>query len=168
MQKLILIASLLLWLAWTSSAQVASDSELFIELVKLDSLIFDEGFNNCNFSHTKELVSDEFEFYHDKMGIEDSKVNFISTLSQNICGNPLVKPVRKLVKQSLQVFPLYNRGKLYGAIQTGNHEFYISKPGEEQMQKTGIAKFTHLWIKEDMSWKLKRVLSYDHQDPVNK
>ncbi|MEQ8523163.1 hypothetical protein [Gracilimonas sp.] len=57
-----------------------------------------------------------------------------------------------------------DNGELYGAIQRGEHEFYILEPGKE-MYKTGFARFTHLWLLEDGEWILKRVLSYDHKDP---
>ncbi|MDH6250555.1 hypothetical protein M2347_000282 [Chryseobacterium sp. H1D6B] len=46
-------------------------------------------------------------------------------------------------------------------IQEGNHEFFRLNKGK--WNKTGRAKFTHLWILEDGKWKLKRVLSYDHK-----
>ena len=66
----------------------------------------------------------------------------------------------------MEVFPLCtdNKQKLYGAIQNGIHDFYQQEKGEKA-RKTNTAKFTHLWIIEDGDWKLKRVLSYDHQIP---
>ena len=81
-----------------------------------------------------------------------------------MCSTPERKPIRKLVDGSLDVFPLYNEGILYGAIQNGVHEFYIKEPDKE-LYKTNIAPFTSLWIIEENQWKLKRVLSYDHQIP---
>ncbi|MBL4706380.1 MAG: beta-lactamase family protein, partial [Flavobacteriales bacterium] len=77
---------------------------------------------------------------------------------------PNRKPIRKLVNGSMEVFSLYNEGKLYGAIQNATHEFYIKEP-EKELYKTNIAIFTHLWLLDGNIWKLKRSLSYDHQIP---
>ena len=66
----------------------------------------------------------------------------------------------------MEVFPLYkdNGQVLYGVIQTGVHDFYQQDEGEDA-HKTTTARFTHLWVVENGNWKLKRVLSYDHQVP---
>ena len=62
---------------------------------------------------------------------------------------------------SLEVYPLYNNGQLYGAIQHGVHTFeFLNHQGE--YQKGDIAKFTHVWVLEDGTWKVRRELSYDH------
>ena len=146
---------------FVSSAQVSKESELYKLLKKNDSLIFDSAFNQCKTSDLKELISEDIEFYHDTGGIDQGKENFLKSVKQNICGNPNVKPLRKLKTETLQVFPLKNNGILYGAIQMGEHNFYLRE--NHQTRPTVSAKFTHLWILENNKWVLKRVLSYDHQ-----
>lgn len=158
--------SLLCFLALPFSfltAQVATDSELFIALKMLDSLIFEQGFNKCLIQDFESLIHEEIEFYHDKGGLTEGKETFVRSVQQNICANPNGKMSRQLRKGTLHVFPLYERGLLYGAIQSGDHAFYISQ-GEESPVQVGVAKFTHLWIKTVDGWRLKRVLSYDHQE----
>lgn len=146
------------------SAQVETSSELFQKIKKIDSVLFEKGFNQCMITEIIPIISDDFEFYHDKGGITDSKEDFINSIKQNICANQKEKPVRKLVEESVNVFPLYNNGNLYGAIHQGEHEFYIKEPGKAPYI-TNIAKFTNLWIKDNNSWKLKRVFSFDHRIP---
>lgn len=136
--------------------------ELFAELKQKDSLVFNLGFNECDTAQLRILVSDDFEFFHDQSGLLDSKENFIRNIP-NLC-NMNYKPTRALVDGSLEVFPLYANGVLYGAIQKGEHEFYGEEPGKPKYL-TSTAKFTHVWILENGEWKLKRVLSYDHQSP---
>ncbi len=159
---------LLLFIAFLNapitSAQVDQGDKLFIEIKKLDSLIFDRGFNNCDFSNFEAIINEDFEFYHDQGGLMDDKKLFITSLQENMCSTPDRKPIRKLLKGSLEVHPLHQGDLLYAAIQSGVHEFYIVEPGKE-MYKTSTAKFTHLWVKEKGGWTLKRVLSYDHQNP---
>lgn len=143
-------------------AQVPKDSELFEALKKNDSLLFDAGFNNCKISAFEHLISEDLEFYHDQGGLTTNKEDFLNNVRNNICSSPDKKPFRKLDAESLQVFPLYRNGQLYGAIQKGRHEFFIQEP-EKELYQTSTALFTHVWLLEDEKWILKRVLSYDHK-----
>lgn len=148
-----------------SSAQEAKSSELYQTLKRNDSLIFEQSFNRCNHSDMENLLAEDLEFYHDTSGITSGKETFLNTIKKNICGNPTIKPIRTLEKESLKVFPLYNKGELYGAIQNGDHNFYLRENGKTR--PTVKAKFTHLWTLENNKWVLKRVLSYDHQPLKN-
>jgi hypothetical protein len=51
-----------------SPASSASQG-LFAELAYQDSVFFDAVFNACNFEKVGELITDDFEFYHDKWGL---------------------------------------------------------------------------------------------------
>jgi hypothetical protein len=77
-------------------------------------------------------VGDNLKFYHDKGGFQDKKL-FLERTQQNICGNPNQKPIRKVIENSLEVFPLYNNGELYGAIQSGEHRFFIREKGKRML-----------------------------------
>ncbi|MCH4823623.1 nuclear transport factor 2 family protein [Gramella lutea] len=163
MRKVVLIIFTILYSGFSFS-QVAKDSDLYKELKSRDSLLFDRGFNKCKISEFQDFISNDLEFYHDQAGITTNKEDFLTAVKNNICGNLDVKPIRKLREESLKVFPLYQNAELYGAIQKGIHDFFIKEPNRELYQ-TGTAKFTHLWIKENNEWILKRVLSYDHKNP---
>ncbi|MFC4632649.1 nuclear transport factor 2 family protein [Dokdonia ponticola] len=158
--KSIIIA---LFIPFIGIAQVDLDSELFLELEKMDTLLFEEGFNNCSKEAMEAALSEDLEFFHDNGGITKGKPAFITSFLTNMC-DANKKPIRKLVPESLTVFPLRENGTLYGAIQKGVHEFFIKEPGKE-LYKTQVAQFTHLWIKEETGWKISRVLSYDHKAP---
>lgn len=151
---------LLLILSQIVYSQVKTTDELYKTAKKLDSLIFDIGFNKCDLSHYDSIISNDLEFYHDKGGITDGKAAFIASIKNNICGGPN-KVKRELVPDSMKVYPLYNKDKLYAFIQEGVHEFFEFSNGK--WNKGSRAKFTILWISEDNQWKMKRVLSYDHQ-----
>lgn len=142
-------------------SQVDTSTELFTSLKIKDSLLFNIGFNTCDISQFENLVSDHFEFYHDKSGITSSKTAFISSIREGLCKLPY-KARRELIEGSLEVYPLEKNGVLYGAIQMGKHRFYaLEKDKTEQL--TGVARFTHVWLIEHGIWKLSRGLSYDHQ-----
>lgn len=71
-----------------------------------------------------------------------------------------------MIESSLEVFPLYNNGELYGAIQTGEHQFFTREKGKEDVLG-GQAKFTSVWTKKNGNWLMSDVLSYDHGNPNN-
>ena len=145
-------------------AQTGKNSPLFLELKKQDSLFFERGFNNCDIAYLEKTMDENLKFYHDNGGFQDKKL-FMERTRQNICGNPDKKPIRKVIENSLEVFPLYSNGELYGAIQTGEHQFFIREKNKEDVLG-GQAKFTSVWTKKDGNWVMSDVLSYDHNDPA--
>jgi hypothetical protein len=142
-------------------AQVETSSELYKTFQKKDSLLFDVGFNNCDLTTLATQLTEDLEFYHDQGGFQD-KMQFLKAMEDNICSSPNRKPIRKLTPNTMKVFPLYDQGKLYGAIVEGKHEFYIKEPDKE-LFKTGSALFSGLWILQGETWKIKRIYSYHHQ-----
>lgn len=158
---------IIFWLPFKSTSQVKRDSDLYLQLKVLDSLLFEKGFNECVLEAFQDQISDDLEFYHDQGGVSTSKAAFLKDVKQNICSSPLKKPIRKLKEETLEVYPLYDAGILYGAIQKGEHEFFIKEPGKD-LYLTSTAKFTHVWLLKEDIWLLKRVLSYDHETPSPK
>ncbi|GGD96816.1 serine hydrolase [Planktosalinus lacus] len=161
-----LVASLLIAVAsmLTVKAQVAKNSALFKTLKAQDSVFFERGFNQCDLEFLEKHISPDLKFYHDHGGLQDKKTFFENT-KKYICTNQDKKPIRKLEAGSLSVFPLYNNGVLYGAIQSGVHHFYIREKGKPDLW-TSTAKFTTVWILKEEVWIMSDVLSYDHHDPV--
>ncbi len=155
----ILIAIALFFYSFITSAQVDKNSEIYKTLKAKDSIIFQRTFNKCEVEKLDAIIADDIEFYHDIAGLQNRE-EFIKAVKNNVCSNPGTF-TRKLVKGTLEVHQLKNKGKTYGAIQRGFHDFYINENGK--IRKTGTAQFTHLWIFENNIWKLKRVLSFDHK-----
>ena len=129
---------------------IKSQEELTKAVTTLDKELFD-AYNNCDIGKLGSLVVDDLEFYHDKTGLAVGKQVFLDAIKNNICG----KVTRKLVDGSLEVYPL----KGYGAVEIGVHRFY--HPGEPG--NVGEAKFVTLWQYKDGTWKVSRVISYDHE-----
>ena len=146
----------------TTFGQVEKSSELYKSIEIKDSLLFNVGFNNCDIKQFEILVSETFEFYHDQSGITNSKAEFISGIQNGLC-KLTYKPKRILANNKMEVYPLEKNGVLYGAIQTGNHNFYAVEESNTEYL-TSVAKFTHVWILENGDFKLSKGLSYDHKD----
>ncbi len=163
---------LLLCAAWNSHAQSPGATAkhplseevqtVFNQLRAQDSLLFQLGYNQSDTAQLRLVIHDDFEFYHDQSGLLESKELFLKGIS-GLC-HMNYKATRVLDLPSLEVHLLKNNGNLYGAIQTGKHAFYGEEPGKPRYL-TSTATFTHVWILENGSWKLKRVLSYDHVVP---
>ncbi len=143
-----------------AEAQVASDNELYKTLKIQDSTFFERAFNRCDIEYLKSSITDNLRFYHDQSGITN-KQGFLESTAKNICGDLIRKPIRKVRTSTLEVYPLYNNGVLYGAIQSGYHDFYLREEGKEDLW-TSKGLFTHVWLLEDGHWKLDNVLSFQH------
>ncbi|MAD77423.1 MAG: serine hydrolase [Rheinheimera sp.] len=137
------------------------DMSLHDELAQQDALFFQRGFNECDIAYLDATVSPELRFYHDKSGFQN-KALFMQNTQKYICGDMANKPIRKLAADSLSTFPLHRDGILYGAVQHGQHQFYLREAGKPD-QLTGTARFTSVWLKAGDDWQLSDVLSYDHQ-----
>ncbi|AWH83617.1 DUF4440 domain-containing protein [Flavobacterium album] len=133
----------------------ASQKELEKKIIALDKEIFDV-FNNCNIEAFRAFFTEDLEFYHDKGGMTTSRDEMIAKTKQNLCSKPGWQIRREPVEGTLNVYPLDG----YGAILTGEHLFYVTEDGKEQL--TGRAKFTHIFLLKEGKWKISRILSYDH------
>lgn len=148
----------------TAFSQADPSSELYKVLKTKDSLLFNVGFNTCDIEQFEDALSGNFEFYHDKSGATLSKQTFITSIRDGLCKLPY-KPKRVLIENSLEVYPLEKDGVVYGAIQTGEHQFYALEKDKPEYV-TSTAKFTHLWLLENGMWKLSRGFSYNHKEPT--
>lgn len=136
----------------------AQESDLFDILRQKDSELFKQGFDECDLSVSEKLLSKDLEFYHDKGGIDKGIDTFLKTMREGLCREGSNKIRRHLIEKSLKVFPMFDNGELYGAIQMGQHGF----APEGQQLEGKPARFVHLWLLENGQWKIARVLSYDH------
>lgn len=142
-------------------AQTKKTDPLYKTIMSKDSLFFSTGYNTCNITQMENLLSDTFEFYHDKGGFEN-KEKFIIDFKNGLCKSPETYQLKRvLVEKSTEIYPMYKDGKIYAAIQNGDHLFY-EKVGNQVDKLVGEAKFTHLWVLENTEWKLKNSLSFNH------
>ncbi|WP_394774135.1 serine hydrolase [Flavobacterium sp.] len=160
--KVILIG-ILLFQIHIGFSQEEKNSALYKTIMSRDSLLFNVGFNTCDVSQFENLLSNNFEFYHDKDSIQD-KALFLKNIRKGLCSATKTYQARRdLVEGSTEIYPLSKKGVLYGALQVGIHQFFEPTPeGKDKFGST--ARFTHVWILENGVWKLRRSFSYDHQD----
>lgn len=130
---------------------VIQQPDLYAEILKMDTVFFD-AFNRQDLETIKVLFAEDLEFYHDMGGFSDYSKNLEA--SQKLFENNKTLK-RELIRESLKVYPI----KDYGALQIGEHKFCHIDNGKNDC---GVFKFTHIWRKVGDTWKLARVISYDH------
>ncbi len=152
---------LLLFTAISNSQNQNKSKQELEAIITYHDSIFWKGFNTCNLKILKNYVSDDLEFYHDKDGLTKGAETFLKISEKNLCSSKNNWRLRReAIQGSIKIYPINN----YGAIISGNHQFYITENNKPEYLD-GIAKFTHVWQLKDNKWKMTRVLSYDHKNP---
>jgi hypothetical protein len=126
--------------------------DLYKSVAGLDTALF-TAYNKCDLDKLGSMAAEDLEFYHDQSGLSIGRQSLVDGVKNNICG----KVQRELVDGTLEVYPL----KGYGAVEIGVHRF--AHPHGPKPDVKGEAKFVMLWQLKDSSWKLTRVISFDHQ-----
>jgi len=157
-------ASLALFVAFSMAQAMAADQpDLRVAVMKADESLFAAVFDSCDPAAVAALTVEDFEFIHDKWGqIAKSRDEFVKAISGS-CERQKqgtdFKATRRLINSSIAIY----RMKDYGALQTGEHQFYrVEKDGT--LSPTEYAKFTHLWREEKGRLLLAKVISYAHID----
>ena len=152
--------ALLLMLPFTLFAQNQQDS-LSRTILREDASFWD-AYNRCDIEKMSQFFWPDVEFYHDKGGPTIGLGPLTETLQNNLCANPNFRLRREALPGTIKLYPLQKNGVTYGAILSGEHYFYINDSGKPEY-RDGWAKFFHLWLLKDGTWKMARIVSYDHQ-----
>ena len=128
-----------------------------------EDALFWDAYNRCDVEKMSQFFWPDVEFYHDNGGPTIGLGPLVETFKKNLCGNPNFHLRREAIPATIHVFPLQKNGVTYGAVFTGEHYFYINDNGKPEF-RDGWAKFFHLWLLKDGTWKIARVVSYDHRD----
>lgn len=131
----------------------ATTGPLFDALARADSLLFDASFATCDYAKAAAYLEPNVEFYHDKTGFHAGQQvrDDFRRLTANCPAKQGVR--RELVPGSLRVYPI----KDFGAVQMGEHVFR-----EAGNATYTAARFVHLWHNVNGTWRLSRVMSFDH------
>ena len=122
---------------------------------------FWDAYNRCDVEKMSQFLWPDVEFYHDKGGPTIGLGPLVDTLKNNLCNNPKFRLRREAIPATIKVYPLQNNGVTYGAVLSGEHYFYINDNGKPEY-RDGQARFFHVWLLKDGTWKMARIVSYDH------
>ena len=124
------------------------------EIMTADRQLY-EAFENCDVAVYANFLSKDLEFYQDHTGKTGYDENLKALKDRCAEG---IRLRRELEEDSL----LVNAAPGFGAIQAGTQRFYSrGQDGQEHLDAT--ARFTNVWSKQSGSWKLVRIISYDHR-----
>ena len=137
--------------AATPAQKPPTKDELYQTLARLDTEMF-AAFNTHDVDKLMSYFADNVEFYHDKGGLS----NFTQTregFTRLFAQSPDI--TRTLVPGSLEVYPVKN----YGAVHIATQRFCHVENGREDC---GNSKFVMVWQQQAATWRITRVVSYDH------
>ena len=139
---------------------LAQSADLTTQIKHADSMLFSVGYNHCDTTVFENILSSDFEFWHDQSGITSGKRAFIASVRDGLCQLPY-RARRVSIDTSMMVYPMYRNHELYAAVQHGEHHFYALYSGKAPV-RTSTASYTHIWLKQNDKWLLSRVISYNH------
>ena len=130
-------------------------------VTRADRALFTAVFDTCDIDALAGMVTDDMEFFHDKGGLTtttgDAFVDAIRGKCARQASGEDFMSRRELIEDSVRIYPISN----YGAIEVGEHRFFAIVEGQPD-RLTETARFTHVWKDDEGSWRIARVLSYDH------
>jgi hypothetical protein len=145
--------ALSLILALPIFAQNEKDSPT--ETILHEDGLFWDAYNRCDVEKMSQFFWPDVEFYHDKGGPTIGLAALEETFRKNLCGKPNFRLRREAIAETVKVFPLQKDNETYGAVLSGEHYFYINDNGKPEY-RDGMAKFFHVWLLEDGTWKRVR------------
>jgi CubicO group peptidase (beta-lactamase class C family) len=134
------------------------------QIIAADDILFERSFNQCDMAALEGILMPDAEMIHDQAGVNHGREAFMAPVRENICNGGPQKPIRKRVEPSIEIYPLYQDGRLYGALEQGQHEFYLREQGKP-LVLTNRARFIILWTLTSEGWKLKSTVSWSHLNP---
>ncbi len=141
----------------------AEDTANIDATIRQQDAVFWDAYNRCDVEKMSEFFWPDFEFYHDKGGLTVGHDAFVAALKTGLCGKPNYLLRREAIADTVKVYPLRKEGVTYGAVISGDHYFYINDNGKPEYRDSA-AKFFHVWLRKDGTWKMARAISYDHRD----
>lgn len=122
-------------------------------ITALDSALF-AAFNAHDAAALGGWFTPDLEFYHDKGGLTGYD-STMASFRDLFARNAETGLQRELVPGSLEVYPIGD----FGLLEVCQHRFCHTENGKEDC---GTFKNIMVWRKEGTSYKVSRVISYDH------
>lgn len=142
------------------AGQAATQAQDPLAAVRERDTAFWRAYNACDTASFRGFFTADVEFYHDKGGPTIGLDALDGRLAKNLCGD--ASKLRREVVPGTEHWSILRTGDaVYGAIVTGEHVFYVRPPDKPEFLD-GRARFTSLWLLKDGTWKMARLLSYDH------
>ncbi|WIY70538.1 nuclear transport factor 2 family protein [Aquidulcibacter paucihalophilus] len=147
-------------LVQTGPVTLPDGPALTAAIAERDAELFSVMFDRCEPGALSDIITADFEFYHDKAGRMAGREAFVGDYAASCEARKAPdawRSRRALVADSLKVYPIPG----YGAVEEGTHLFY-ERQGDGPERLVGRARFSIVWTLEDGRWRAGRALSIDH------
>lgn len=149
-----------LGLLQTAPVALPDGPALTAAIAERDAELFSVMFDRCEPEALSDIITADFEFYHDKAGRMAGREVFVNDYTANCEAKKAPdawRSRRELVADTLNVYPVPG----YGAVEEGTHLFY-ERQGDGPERLVGRARFSIVWTLEEGRWRAARALSIDH------
>jgi hypothetical protein len=119
------------------------------------------AYNRADPAAMNAMLADDAEFYHDRGGALIGKAAL--SKANEVMKTNTDRLRREPVAGSVRFSPLRRDEQVYGAVVSGEHQFFVTAQGKAEVE-AGRARFTQLMLLKGTQWKVSRILSYDHSD----
>lgn len=119
------------------------------------------AYNRADAVAMNAMLADDVEFYHDRGGSLVGKAALSG--ANDVMKTSKDRLRRAAVDGTVHFYPMRKGEQLYGAMVTGEHQFFATSPGKPE-SFAGRARFTQLMVLDGAQWKVSRIFSYDHLD----
>lgn len=134
-------------------SSTTANPDMVATITALDSAMF-AAFNAHDAAALGTWFTPDLEFYHDKGGLagyDSTMAGFTRLFTQSETADIR----REIVPGSMEIYPIGD----FGLLEICQHRFCHTENGK---QDCGTFKNIMIWRKEDASYKVSRVISFDH------
>jgi uncharacterized protein DUF4440 len=146
-----------------SGAETPSDEVTHTVLAR--DAAFWAAYNRCDVPAMADYFTEDVEFYHDRGGLTRGHEAMVASLRDSLCGHPESRVRREEVPGAVHLYPMKKDDVVYAAVLAGEHLFYVLQKDKPEILD-GRARFADLWVLDKGTWRMSRVLSYDHGPAV--
>src|SRR3569832_1552337 len=115
-----------------SDGQQIDDNKVKEIIYHKDSLFW-EAYNQCDVDRMATFLTDDMEFYHDKISPIYTLAKFKENIRTGLCGKADWRLRREPFSGTVKVFLMNN----YGGLISGEHIFYINDGTKETLDGYG-------------------------------
>jgi ketosteroid isomerase-like protein len=116
------------------------------------------AYNRADAATMNAMLADDAEFYQDRTGALIGKEALARANETMQAGAHRLR--RQVVAGTLQFSPLRKDEQVYGAVVSGEHQFFADGTGKDESQAARV-HFTELMLLKGAQWKVARILSYE-------
>ena len=147
-------------LSLPAQEHVSLEAMFAYELMVKDSIIYN---SSCDTSSASEVISEDFEYYQDDIGLFEAKRSFISGIYDQCRNLDTQHSISMILDSTVLITPILENNKiegLVGLVHTGKRQNILLEEGKAKHPAV-VTRFYNVWRKEQGGWKLYRMINIE-------